>query len=128
MQLYKIINPEKPNEAASTYVFSLIWRIEGIASLYMLQGKIRNGNWHQIITHSITDSDGEISVNIGDFIKGVTVTIAFGVLAFTNLSGLSVFVTNRTTGETRKLKPAYDETKSIEKSETWDEAFEFETF
>jgi len=93
-----------------------------------LQGKTDHGIWHQIITNAVTDSDGEISIKLGDFRPNMSLTIAFGILAITDVKRLAVFVTNSRTGQTRKTLPVHEETKDLAKSETWDASFTFKTF
>ena len=128
MAFNKILTSGKSTLSIQNYVFSIVWATEGICSLNLLQGKTATGNWHQIITSAITDSDGEISVKIGEFNTGSQISIMFGATALTDLQKVAVFVTNIDSGESRKMLPPADETKDIEKPDSWSESFTFTTF
>jgi hypothetical protein len=128
MPINKIFYTDNLTSPINTYLFSIVWAPEGVCSLSTLQGKTGTGGWHQIITHSVADNDGEISVKIGEFRVGIDLTIGFGVDAFTDIKKAAIFVTNKNTGETRKMKPEADATKDITKADPWMDSFTFKTY
>lgn len=128
MTINKIFYADNLSSPINTYLFSIVWSPEGVCSLNTLKGKTETGTWHEIITHSVTDNDGEISVKIGEFRVGVDLMIGFGAVGFTDVKKAAIFITNMNTGETRKMKPDGDATKDITKADPWMDSFTFKTY
>lgn len=128
MPINKIFDTNVSATSVNTYVFSLVWSRDGVCMLNMLRGKTI-GDWHKIITQSINDNDDEISVKLGTFRTGTELIIEFSVIGLTDVANAAILITNRDTGESRKMKPPGDGvTKNIIKAEPWIETFVFNAF
>jgi pyocin large subunit-like protein len=134
MSLYKIFKkrtrPGAPGlvHTPQEYVFSVCWTVPGSCLLFMLVGKANGGPSTPIITHTIADTDGEISVKIGDFPIGESLEINFGVEGITDLERVAVYVTNKTSNEIVKMNPQADQFKKLPINEPWTDKVSFTTF
>ena len=134
MSFYKIFKRSHtaggPGLAAAPqeYVFSVCWARPGSCLLFMLIGKANGGPSTPIITHTIVDSDGEISVKIGDFVVGDSLELSFGIEGITDLDKVAVYVTNKTSNTIVKMKPAGDQLKKLSGHEVWSDKITFTTF
>ncbi|MBA3285361.1 MAG: hypothetical protein H0U27_09945, partial [Nitrosopumilus sp.] len=77
-------------DAICTYYFSVIWNRPAACNLFQLAGQLPNGELHQLISKMIADTDGEITVEIGKFIKGTKINLFFGVQAITKIDKLRI--------------------------------------
>src|SRR3954470_9447925 len=84
------------NDSICTYFFSVIWNRLAGCNLFQLAGQISNGQLHQLITKMIADTDGEITVEIGKFVKGTKINLFFGVHAITKIDNIRIIITNAT--------------------------------
>jgi len=108
------------------YYFSVVWSVPAICNLYSLNGQLPpSGAWHKIITHMITDTDGEITVEIGEFYQGTRINLLFGIQAITDIERAAIVITNAMTGQSIKVLPKQPgEGKKIEKGQTWNAQIE----
>jgi hypothetical protein len=109
------------SQNVATFIFSLVWTKPERCSLYFLISRLKNGTWHNIITHPISDNDGETSIKIGDFVVGTEIEIAFGVQAITKIPKMAVLLINQSTKKVLKFKPEGADFKELDISETWNE-------
>ena len=105
-----------------TYYFSVIWNNVAGCNLFQLAGQIPGGVLQPIITKMIADTDGEITVEIGKFIKGTKINIFFGVQAVTKIDKLLIVITNVSEEKPIKIIPKKDgDIKKMEKGETYND-------
>jgi hypothetical protein len=134
MSLYKIFKksnaPGTPGLVTTPqeYVFSVCWGRPGSCLLFMLIGKANGGPSTPIITHTIADTDGEISVKIGDFAMGESLEINFGVEGITDLDKVAVYVTNKTSNTIVKMNPPANQFKKLSAHDVWMDKITFTTF
>jgi len=105
-KLFEVKEFQKP-EDIHTYAFSVIWEQGPALALFQLQGTVGNNTKPEdIITTTKTDSDGEISVQIGKFVPGSVINLWWGIRAIEAVSRCSVWITNLNTKKAIKLKPS----------------------
>jgi hypothetical protein len=109
-------------DSICTYYFSVIWNKPSGCNLFQLAGQIPGGEMHQLISKMIADTDGEITVVIGIFIKGTTINLFFGVQAITKIDNLRVIITNASERTSFRVLPKTDtDVKKLEKGEIYND-------
>ncbi len=105
-----------------TYYFSVIWNRFAGCNLFQLAGQISGGELHQLITRMIADTDGEITVEIGKFVKGTKINLFFGVQAVTKIDNLRIIITNGTEKTSVRVLPKKDtDIKKMDKGEIYND-------
>ncbi len=107
-----------------TYSFSVVWTNNGSSlSLYSLNAKLSSsGNWVKLISIVITDDDGEITIQIGNFAKGTSIDMLFGVYPMQDIPEAAIYVTNMTEGTSQQTAPA-NGTQKLTKATAWNGQF-----
>lgn len=127
MPIVKIFNKKdigdiQVTEAICTYYFSVIWNKPAGCNLFQLAGQISGGDLHQLITKMISDTDGEISVEIGKFIKGTKINLFFGVQAITKIDNLRIIITNANERTAKRVLPKNDgDVRKLAKGEIYND-------
>jgi hypothetical protein len=103
-------------------IFTVKWVESRILSLYKLHVKKNNNNIN-IIPLIITDNDGEISQNLGNFDPKDKIEISFGLLAVTNIEKIGIFITENNSKVKKVMPKEENEFKNLEKSKIWEESF-----
>ena len=112
----------KLTESICTYYFSVIWNKPSACNLFQLAGQIPGGEMHQLISKMIADTDGEITVEIGKFVKGTKINLFFGVQAITKIDNLRIILTNATERTSVRVAPKLDtELKKIDKGDIYND-------
>ena len=107
------------------YLFTVLWNRGAICNLFMLNGQTDGGIWQQVITTTIADSDGEITVEIGHLVKGSTLNLMFGVQAIVAIDSIRIIITNATENTPARVRPKKDlEIKKMAKGEIYTENIE----
>jgi hypothetical protein len=111
-------------EMSPQYIFSIVWEPGPGLVLFQLQGStgaLANPPQprHAIITETVADNDGEISISVGRFPVGTILNLWWGVSAIDGVQRCSAWLTNRTTGQIVKLKPSGTANQSIAVNGTW---------
>ena len=101
-----------------TYYFSVLFTNFTICNLYVLNAQLQSGNWHQLITTPVADNDGEITIQIGNFVPGTVINMIFGIQALSDIPSVAVFIVNKTTNTIVKIAPKTGK-KKLGVSETW---------
>lgn len=135
MPLSKLFPAEFPTKASvilegiSIYYFSVIWNSpEANCALVLFQGSVGNSTTlHNIITHPVTDNDGEISVEIGRFLPGTSLSFQVLTQAVTKIDDISLWITNISTGQSEKIRPNTT-VKTLSSNEFWKENFTAKLF
>jgi len=109
-------------ESICTYYFSVIWNKTSACNLFQLAGQIPGGEMHQLISKMIADTDGEITVEIGKFVKGTKVNLFFGIQAITKIENVRIIITNVTEKKSVRVLPKKDtDVKKIEKGDIYND-------
>jgi hypothetical protein len=109
-------------DSICTYYFSIIWNKTSACNLFQLAGQIPGGEMHPLISKMIADTDGEITVEIGKFVKGTKVNLFFGVQAITKIDNLRIIVTNATEKNSVRVLPKNDtDVKKMEKRDIYND-------
>ena len=108
--LNKLLDTEVCN-----YSISVIWNSGLDCNILYMAGKVDTSTkWHNIITTSQGDNDGEMSFELGNFTIGRTVSISLGLFAATAaIPRVAVLIKNQTNGKVFKF-PAGDDYKNID--------------
>ena len=104
-----------------TYYVSLLWGPRGKNnSLAMLNGRVagQGGQFHQIITHPMTDSDGEITVVLGRFHQATRIELDFTVYALEDIPACALFIVNATKNIRKKIAPP-EPKRTLARGEAW---------
>ncbi|MGN7811608.1 hypothetical protein [Flavobacterium sp. 22076] len=109
-------------DSICTYYFSVLWNKNSACNLFQLAGQIPGGEMHQLISKMIADTDGEITVEIGKFVKGTKLNLFFGVQAITKIENLRIIISNATEKTSVRVLPKDDtDVKKIEKGEIYND-------
>lgn len=105
--------------AICDYAFSVVWSNSLNCNLTFLSGNRPPSTlWHPIITHPISDNDGEISVSLGHFPSGTSLKLSYGIQAVDAIPRLAVLVVNINNHQVLKI-PAGNQFKALTQGELW---------
>lgn len=109
-------------DAICTYYFSVVWNRPAACNLFQLNGQLPGGELHPLISKMIADTDGEITVEIGKFVKGTKLNLFFGVQAITKIDNLKIIITNASEKVSVRVLPKKDvDVKKLEKGEIYND-------
>jgi len=103
---------------------TIIWPTNLPLCLFKLHQK-KDGAWINLITNAISESDGELTVELGYYKKDDLIEIAYGIMSFENISRSAILVIEDNK-KVFKVKPENpDEFQALNKFESLEGGFQF---
>jgi hypothetical protein len=100
-------------------VFTIKWIVDRKITLYKLHLKKNDEDFRNVITDTITDYDGEISIDLGNFSNEDKIEVDFGILAITDVEKIGIFIVENNSIVTKVKPEGQNDYMKLDHSNLW---------